>query len=158
MILEYGLEDVENLQDQKKDVVRARYLRVVSSVSFSELFSYMVKLPIAEHWRPEVKAVKKNEIKKILDYDIFDEIEDVGQEAIGSRWVITVKEKHDGQKQQTKARLFARGFQESLKPQSDSPRASKKSFKLMMAIADNSSFKLAPQDIRAVFLQLKALD
>ena len=102
---------MENLQNLEKDVVGARSLMVVNSVSFSELCSYMVKLPIAEHWRPEVKVAKKNEIKNLLDYDTFEEIEDVGQETIGSRWVITVKEKHDGQKQQTKARLVACGFQ-----------------------------------------------
>ena len=47
---------------------------------------------------------------------------------VSSRWVITEKEIHDGQKQKFKARLVARGFQESLKPQLDSPIASKESF------------------------------
>ena len=76
---------------------------------------YKVELRVSEHGRPEVKIAKTNKVKNLLDYDTFEEIEDVGQETIGSRWVITVKEKHDGQKQQTKARLVARGFQESLK-------------------------------------------
>ena len=88
----------------------------------------------------------------------FKEIEDVGQETIGSRLVITVEEKHDGQKKHTKPRLVAHGFQESLKPQSDSLTASKESFKLLMAVIANSSFKLALVDIRAVFLQSKVLD
>ena len=51
---------------------------------------------------------------------------------IGRRWVIIQKEKHDKQSQQTKARLAAHGFQESLKPQSDSPTASKDSFKMLI--------------------------
>ena len=63
-----------------------------------------------------------------------------------------------GQKQACKARLVARGFQESLKPQSDSPTASKDSFKMLMAVAANSRFKLASVDIRAAFLQSKVLD
>ena len=66
---------------------------------------------------------------------------------------MTEKEKHDGQKQACKARLVARGFQESLKPQSDSPTASKDSFKMLMAVAANSRFKLASVDIRVAFLQ-----
>ena len=49
---------------------------------------------------------------------------------------------------------MARGFQESLKPQSDSPIASKESFKLLMAIAANFRFKLAPVNIRAAFLEM----
>ena len=61
-------------------------------------------------------------------------------------------------KQTYKARLVARGFQESLKPQSDSPTASKDSFKMLMAVAANSRFKLVLVDIRAAFLHSKVLD
>ena len=64
-------------------------MKVVNSISFSELWSYRVELPVAEHWRLEVNAGKKNEIKNLLDYDTFEEIEDKGEETIGSRWVIT---------------------------------------------------------------------
>ena len=53
---------------------------------------------------------------------------------------------------------MARGFQESLKPQSDSPTASKVSFKLLMAISANFGFKLASVDIRAAFLWSKVLN
>ena len=67
------------------------------------------------------------------------------------------KEKYDRQKQQTKGRLVARGFQESLKPQSDSPTASKEIFKMLMVFTANSSFKLASVDIRASFMQSKVL-
>ena len=34
-----------------------------------------------------------------MDYNKFEEVPDQGQETIGSRWVITVKEKYDEQKQ-----------------------------------------------------------
>ena len=54
--------------------------------------------------------------------------------------------------------MVARGFQEALKPQSDSPTAAKKSFKLSMALSANFHFKLASVDIRAAFLQSKVLD
>ena len=55
------------------------------------------------------------EVRNLLDYDVFEEVEDIGQDTIGSIWVIISKEKHDGQKQQTETRLVARGFQE-MKP------------------------------------------
>ena len=71
---------------------------------------------------------------------------------------MTEKEKHDGQKLQTKARLVARGFQETMKLQSDSPTVSKESFKILMAISANSDFKLASVDTRAAFLQSRTLD
>ena len=74
-------------------------------------------------------------------------VEDVGQECIGSRWVIMQKEKHDGQKTQFKARLVAWGYQERDKPQSDSPTVSKESLKLLIALAMNEDFELALMDI-----------
>ena len=58
----------------------------------------------------------------------------------------------------TKARLVTLGFQETMKLQSDSPTVSKESFKILMAVAVNNSFKLASVDIRAAFLQSKVLD
>ena len=66
-------------------------------------------------------------MKNLTDYQTFPEIQDEGQGLIGSQWVITQKEKHDSQKQAYKVQLVARVFQESLKPQSDSPTASKES-------------------------------
>ena len=69
---------------------------------------------------------------------------------IGSHWVITKKEKHDGQKTVYKARLVARGFQERMKPQSDSLTAAKESFKLLKVIAASNNFRLA-SDIRQVY-------
>ena len=45
-----------------------------------------------------------------------------------------------------------------MKPQSNSPTASKVSFKMLMTVAANSGFKLASVDIRAAFLQSKVLD
>ena len=110
VMLEDGLEDVENLYtDLKDDVIGASYLKMAQSVSFSELCSYTIELPVSEHWRPEVKAAKRVEIKNLQDYETFEEVIDEGQETLGSRWVITEKEKHDDQKQKCKARLVARG-------------------------------------------------
>ena len=56
---------------------------------------------------PEVKEAKMAEVSNLLDFDVFEEVEDKGQETIGSRWVVTAKEKHDRQKQKTKAKLVA---------------------------------------------------
>ena len=80
------------------------------------------------------------------------------KKTIGSRWIVTEKEKHDGQKQNYKARLVAKGFQEKDQPQSDSPTAAKESFKLLVALAANQNFKVVSMDIRAAFLQSKKLD
>ena len=85
-------------------------------------------------------------------------MEDEGQDTLGSRWIVTAKEKHDRQQKNTKARLVVCGFQETVKPHSDSPTVSKESFKLLMAVAANENFKLASVEIRAAFLQSRSLD
>ena len=72
----------------------------MNSVS-SDVVFFTVELPVSEHWKPEVN---------LLDYDIFEEVNDKGQDTIRSRWVITSKGKHDGQKKKTKVRLVARDF------------------------------------------------
>ena len=148
----------KKLKDEEKDTVGAKYLKVVNSVSFSDVSVYTVELPVSESGRPEVKKAKTAEINNLLDYDVFEEVKDTGQYTIGSRWVITSKEKHDVQNKQTKARLVTRGFQEEIKPQSDSPTASKESIEIMIAIAANSKFSLASMDIRAAVLQSRVLD
>ena len=53
---------------------------------------------------------------------------------------------------------MAQGFQEALKPQSDSPIAAKEYFKLLTALSANFYFKVASVDICAAFLQSKVLD
>ena len=102
VMLEDGLQNVEDLMNKKEDTpeaeldtVGARYLKVVNSVSFSDVAIYTVELPVSEHWRPEVKEAKDTEINNLLDYDVFEEVKDVGQLTIGLRWIITSKEKHD---------------------------------------------------------------
>ena len=117
-----------------------------------------MELLISEHWRPEVKVAKKAEIKNLQDYETFMEVKDEGQTKVGSRWVITDKEQNEGQTTKVKALLVARGFQEELKPHSDSPRAAKEPIKLLMALSANFHFKLASVHYPAAFLQSKVLD
>ena len=125
-MLEDGLSDGENeldpeeetrtyamkMIDAEKDNVGAQYLKVVNHMSFSDYSIYTVELPVSKHGTPEVKEAKMAEVSNLLDYEVFEEVKDEGQETIGSQWVVTEKEKHDGQKQNYKARLVAKGFQE----------------------------------------------
>ena len=133
-MLEDGLEDVEGMIDETRlkqrvemkqadvfsDTIGMQYLKVENSANFSDLAKYTVELPVSQHGKPEVKDVKETEVQNLLNYDVFEEVEDEGQDTLGSRWVVTAKEKHDGQKKNTKARLVVCGFQETVKPQSQS--------------------------------------
>ena len=149
-------KEVEN--EELKDVIGAKYLKMEKSVCFLESSVYVVEVPVREHGKAEIIEAKNNEIKNLKTYETFEEVDDEGQETIGSRWIVTEKEKHDGQKQDYKARLVAKGFQEIYQPQSDSPTAAKESFKLLVALAANQNFKVLSMDIRAAFLQANKLD
>ena len=43
----------------------------------------------------EVKESKDKEIQNLFNYYVFEDVDDIGQERFGSRWVITKKEKAD---------------------------------------------------------------
>ncbi len=53
---------------------------------------------------------KQKEIENLEKYEVFEEVKYEGQETVGSRWVITKKEKADGQKKNVKGRLVANDF------------------------------------------------
>ena len=62
-MLEDRLRDVDELEnkdtdtheDEEKDSIGAKYLKVINSVSFWDIAIYTVELPVSEHGRPEVK-------------------------------------------------------------------------------------------------------
>ena len=144
--------------DLDTDITGAKYLKMECSVCSMKNAIFLVEVPVSKHNRPEVNEAKIKEIQNLEDYETFELVEDIGQECIGSRCVITQKEKHDGQMTQFKARLVAQIFQEKYKLQSDSPTVAKESLKLLIVLAANEDFELASMDIRAAFLQAKTLD
>ena len=75
----------EDTPEAELDTVGTRYLKVVNIVFFSDVAIYTVELMVSEHWRPEVKEAKDTEISNLLDYNIFKEVKDVGQQTIGSK-------------------------------------------------------------------------
>ena len=142
-------------RDLQNDIIGAKYLQVEKSVYFMDYEIFTLEVPVREHGKPEIVEAKNNEIQNLKTYETFEEIKDEGQETICSRWIITEKQKHDGQKHAYKARLVAKGFQEIDQPQSDSPTAAKESFKLLMALSANFNFKIVSMAIRAAFLTSK---
>ena len=110
-------EKVENneMKDEKEvgsdglnDVIGAQYLIMEKSVCFMENSIYVGEVPLKEQRKAE--EAKEKEIENLKIYESFEEVDDEGQETIGSRWIVTGKEKHDEQKQDYKARLVAKGF------------------------------------------------
>ena len=70
------------LADAVSDNVEANYLKVVNNVSFSDIDIYTVELPVSEHGRPEVKEAKMAEVYNLLNYDVFEGVEDKVQKPL----------------------------------------------------------------------------
>ena len=96
--------------------------------------------------------------ENIISHDAVIEVEDVGQDAIDSRWIITEKFKEGGRV--VKARLVAKGFQEkgNNELRKDSPTILKVNLRLIACIASCSGWAVKTLDIRSAFLQGESLD
>ena len=146
-----SMMDVER-RELERDNMSAFWLNVENSECYDDITVYTVEVPVREHKRIEVVEVKEKELENLVKYDVFEEVDDKGQETVGLRWVITRKEKADGQKTEFKGRLVAKGFQEKESPQSDSPTMLRESLKLFFSVVANEGFELRSIDIRAAFL------
>merc|ERR1712240_689963 len=75
-------EEVEG--EKLKDVIEAKYLKMEKSVCFMESSVYVVEVPVRDHGKAEVIEAKGKEIENLKLYETFEEIDDEGQETIGS--------------------------------------------------------------------------
>ena len=88
-----------------------------------------------------------------MKFDAFEEVKDVGQTRLKTRWLYSNKEKQDSLKVDYKARLVVKGFMVHDYPRSDSPTIAKESLKTFLAIAANEGFDIINLDIRNSYLQ-----
>ena len=101
------------------------------------------------HNHPQIIEAKREELSRWKEYDTVKQVSHVSDmQVLSSRWVVTEK---DGGAY--KARLVVRGFEEDIYPQSDSPTASRDSFKTFLAIAANEDFVIKNMDVKSAFLQ-----
>merc|ERR1712163_4806 len=90
---------------------RMQWMTVEQKENFEDYAVYTVEIPAKEQITPECNEAKHKEIENLVRFDVFEEVDDVGQERISSRWVVTQKEKADGQKAPVKGRIVAKGYQ-----------------------------------------------
>ncbi|KAL5255720.1 hypothetical protein ACHWQZ_G011070 [Mnemiopsis leidyi] len=98
----------------------------------------------------KIEAAKDQELQRLAEFGVYKEVKDVGQSHVSSRWVITTKGE---QNQQVKARLVARGFEETCDIKTDSPTVTKTVIRLLMTIAASNSWNLDSLDVTSAFLQ-----
>ena len=94
----------------------------------------------------EVNEAKEKELKKWKEFNVYEEVKNVGQKHISVRWVLTEKD-------EIKARLVARGFEEEEEIQSDSPTVTKEVLRMFLTICSSNNWKEKSMDVTAAFLQ-----
>ena len=87
---------------------------------------------------------------------MYQEIPFTGQNCISTRWVYS--EKYVDGKRQIKARLVARGFEETEITQTDSPTCSKECIRLIFALLISNGWHCSSIDIKSAFLQGKEIE
>ena len=108
---------------------------------------YIVSIPKSEHKSNECRQAKEVELNKLKNFEVYKEVEDKGQPAISTRWILWRK------KDEVRARLVARGFEEDIETTVDSPTISKCSMRLTIAIAVSYGWKIQSTDVKSAFLQ-----
>lgn len=150
-------QPLEQMQtnDQDNDVPNSpirRSARNVDRVDYKKLNDvgttvYSVVIPKSEQNSSECLIAKKEELEKLIKFQTYDVVEDQGQHAISTRWVMTTKEG------KPRARLVARGFEDDSVVQSDSPTVGKSSMRLFLVLAASQGWTVSTTDIASAFLQ-----
>lgn len=98
-------------------------------------------------------AAKQEEIMSWYKNNVFEEVNDVGQKCVSTRWVCSLKETPNGIV--PKARLVARGFEELNihELQKDSPTCASESVRLLLAVICQNKWQVNSMDIKSAFLQ-----
>lgn len=117
---------------------------------------HIIQIPRSRHGENEVVMAKKKEIENWQKFQVYEEVDDKGQNCITTTWVITEK-RIDGQ-MGIKARLVARGFEDQEVVQTDSPTAAKSTLRILICIAGKYSWHVKSTDIKAAFLQGRPIE
>ena len=107
----------------------------------------------------EVAEAKHREIINLKNHNVFEKVDDEGQEFIESKWIVTEKIV-DGERV-VKARLVAKGFQERNKHnlRRDSLTCTKENLHIMLALAATNSCSVKSLlDIKSPYLQGKEIE
>ena len=129
----------------------------IQSVDFKESLRDLEEVPedvemIVFFNTDEVTAAKEKEFISWRENDVFEEVENCGQDTISVRWVVTEKVKQG--ETIVKARLVARGFEENSDYlRKDSPTCSKEAVRLAISIASSKGWECHTIDVKSAYLQ-----
>ena len=91
------------------------------------------------------------ELNQWQNEQVYDEIDDLGQQCTSLRWVM--KEKVVNEKKIIKAHLCAKGFEQEQNFRTDSPTCSREGLQLSCCIISSNRWTLNSLDVKTDFLQ-----
>ena len=141
--------DEQGIEEQEQPVIR-KSLRLLNKENNWEVYS--VQIPLSQQDTPKCNAAKEDELMKLKEFQVYEEEEYHGQNCISTRWVCTRKG------EDIKARLVARGFQETEQVRVDSPTIGKPLTRLTLSIAASRGWIIKSTDIKSAFLQSDEID
>ena len=145
-----GLERLENTELSESEAVEVprRSLRLMNKEHGWNVHDvFTVQVPKHQQDDPMCLNAKQEELQKLKNFNVFNEIQYTGQECISTRWVLTKKGK------EYRARLVAKGFQEQEEIRTDSPTVGKSITRIAFAIATSNHWNLESTDVKSAFLQ-----
>ena len=99
-----------------------------------------------------VIEAKEKELQSWRENNVFEEVEDVGQKAISTRWIVTEKVKVG--KKICKARLVARGFEEEMAEwEKDAPTCNAETLKFCLTVMKLKKWTCYTLDVKTAYLQ-----
>ena len=123
----------------------------------SENAVYFTRLLTTENYSAkEVIEAKEREINSWRSNNVYEEVDYKGQKVISTKWIYS--EKTIENKQVLKARLVARGFEESHNENNDSPTCNKETLRIMLTILLSNHWNCNSIDIKSAFLQGKEIE
>ena len=137
----------ETKENQAQQLPERRSLRLYNKTLEKGHEVYIVSIPKSQHKSNECRQAKEVELNKLKNFEVYKEVADEGQPVISTRWILWRK------KDEVRARLVARGFEEDIETTVDSPTISKCSMRLTIAIAVSYGWKIQSTDVKSAFLQ-----
>ena len=118
---------------------------------------YVVNIPRYRHCEEACKQAKEKELASWDEYEVYEEVEDIGQVRLGTNWVLTEKELNG--ERIVKARLTVRGDQEEATAiRKDSPTVRKGNIKIFATVAAKERWEIKTCDVTSAFLQGVEID
>ena len=143
----FNLESSEDQSRKAIDLEKCEWKQVSEAPEEVNI----VTIPKNQQQTPDCERAKLEEIEKLKQFNTFSVVKDEGQFRISTTWVLW--EKNGG----VRARLVARGYEESFKERTDSPTVSKNVLRTFLAIAPNTNWDVKTTDIKSAFLQGKSI-